>query len=167
MQTIINRILKQHEEMQKTSLRYFTRCPPDIRVLILSNKTPLFHKIRQEHGDADKAVLEYCAMILSIQEQQNKEKKLSRKSFSDLTPVEIDQLTDLEISKFMSKQKKRGQKGDFLLSRWAEVRRLRLTKNMSFKEIAEYFTQKYRGFNISKSKVQSMWTQLEKDANNG
>lgn len=171
MQTIINRILKQSEEMQKASLRYYTRCSHDVKVLILTNKTPIFHQLRQNNSDVDKATLEYCAMVIAIQEQQHKEKMLSNKSFGDLTLDEIEKLSDLQVSKFKSKQKKRGSKGDFLLSHWAEVRRLRLVKNFSFRDIADYFNQKYRDFEVSKSKVQSMWTELEatsnKEANNG
>lgn len=171
MQTIINRILKQSEEMQKVSLRYYTRCSHDVKVLILTNKTPIFHQLRQNNSDVDKATLEYCAMVIAIQEQQHKEKMLSNKSFEDMTLEEIEKLSDLQAMKFKSKQKKRGSKGDFLLSHWAEVRRLRLVKNFSFRDIADYFNQKYRDFEVSKSKVQSMWTELEatsnKEANNG
>lgn len=171
MQTIINRILKQSEEMQKASLRYYTRCSHDVKVLILTNKTPIFHQLRQKNSDVDKATIEYCAMVIAIQEQQHQEKMLSNKSFGDMTLEEIEKLSDLKVSKFKSKQKKRGAKGDFLLAHWAEVRRLRLVKNFSFRDIADYFNQKYRDFDVSKSKVQSMWTQLEKvhnkDENNG
>lgn len=171
MQTVINRILKQSEEMQKASLRYYTRCSHDVKVLILTNKTPIFHQLRQKNSDVDKATIEYCAMVIAIQEQQHQEKMLSNKSFGDMTLEEIEKLSDLQAMKFKSKQKKRASKGDFLLSHWAEVRRLRLVKNFSFRDIADYFNQKYRDFEVSKSKVQSMWTQLEKvhnkDENNG
>lgn len=171
MQTVINRILKQSEEMQKASLRYYTRCSHDVKVLILTNKTPIFHQLRQKNSDVDKATIEYCAMVIAIQDQQNQEKMLSNKSFGDLTLEEIEKLSDLQVSKFKSKQKKRGSKGDFLLAHWAEVRRLKLVKGFSFRDIADYFNQKYRDFEVSKSKVQSMWTELEatsnKEANNG
>lgn len=171
MQTVINRILKQSEEMQKASLRYYTRCSHDVKVLILTNKTPIFHQLRQNNSDVDKATIEYCAMVIAIQDQQNQEKMLSNKSFGDLTLDEIEKLSDLQVSKFKSKQKKRGSKGDFLLAHWAEVRRLKLVKGFSFRDIADYFNQKYRDFEVSKSKVQSMWMQLEtipnKESNNG
>ncbi|MDP3465027.1 MAG: hypothetical protein Q8R86_04580 [Sulfuricurvum sp.] len=165
MQTIINRILKQSEEMQKASLRYYTRCSHDVKVLIMTNKTPIFHQLRQKNSDVDKATIEYCAMVIAIQDQQNQEKMLSHKSFGDMTLEEIEKLSDLQASKFKSKQKKRGEKGNFLLAHWAEVRRLRLVKGFSFRDIADYLTQRYRDFEVSKSKVQSMWTQLEKEQN--
>lgn len=171
MEVLLNKILKVSEEQQKSQLRYFTRCAVEIKLQIIRNKTPQFHKLRQENSDIDKSILEYCAMVIAIQEQQNQEKMLSNKSFGDMTLEEIEKLSDLQAMKFKSKQKKRGSKSDFLLSHWAEVRRLRLVKNFSFRDIADYFNQKYRDFEVSKSKVQSMWTQLEtipnKESNNG
>lgn len=171
MESIINRILKQSEEMQKASLRYYARCPADIKISILANKTPIFHKLRQENSEIEKGTLEYCAMVIAIQEHQHQEKMLSKKSFDELTLDEIEKLSDIEISKFKFKRKKRGQKGEFLLSHWAEVRRLKLIKGFSYREIADYFSQRYRDFEVSKSKVQSMWIQLEKipneEINNG
>ncbi|MDD3594868.1 hypothetical protein [Sulfuricurvum sp.] len=171
MEILINKILKISEEQQKSQLRYFTRCAVEIKLQIIRNKTPRFHKLRQEYSDIDKSILEYCAMVIAIQDQQNQEKMLSNKSFGDMTLEEIEKFSDLQASKFKSKQKKRGSKGDFLLAHWAEVRRLRLVKNFSFRDIADYFNQKYRDFEVSKSKVQSMWTELEntptKESQNG
>lgn len=164
MEVLLNRILKVSEEQQKSQLRYFVRCSMEIKQQIIRNKTPIFHRLRHENSDVDKETLEYCAMVIAIQEQQHQEKMLSNKSFGDMTLEEIEKLSDLQVSKFKSKQKKRGSKGDFLLAHWAEVRRLKLAKGFSFRDIAEYFTQKYRDFEVSKSKVQSMWTQLEKES---
>lgn len=155
----IERLLKMSQEQQNSQLRYYSRCPIEIRVSILNNKTSLFHKLRQENGDTDKAMLEYCAWILAISEHHHE----SNKSYAGMSLDEIRDVSDRRMNLFIqSTQTIRAKQRERVLGLWAEIRTAKLNHGMSYRQIVAYLKKKHR-FDVSRSLLNVMWNELEEN----
>jgi len=160
MKAVIERLLKQSQEQQKSTLRYLSRCPPEISIQILANKILIFHKLRQENGDVDKGVLEYCALILSIKSHHDDELSLKSKSFAGIEIDEIRNISRKKANQFIRTIKKPDPKREKLLTYWAIVRTLKLEQNFSFRQITLYL-KKYHRFEVVHSTISKLWNELE------
>lgn len=160
-QVDVERLIKMSHEQQKSLLRYFSRCPPEIRILILENKIPVFHKLRQENNTVDKGVLDYCSLILAISAQHDDEQSLSKKSYPGMTQEEIRQVSDKKASLFLLSTENKAKQRQKLLSYWADVRTAKLVHGMSFRKIVLFLKKKHR-FEVSKSLLHAMWDDIEK-----
>lgn len=159
LNAIIERLLKMSQEQQNSQLRYYARCPIEIRVLILNNKTSLFHKLRQENGDTDKAILEYCAWILAITEHHHE----SNKSYAGMSLDEIRDVSDRRMDLFIqSTQTIRAKQRERVLGLWSEIRNAKMNRGMSYRQIVTYLKKKHR-FEVSRSLLHSMWQELEEN----
>lgn len=156
----IERLLKMSQEQQNIELRYYSRCSLEIRILILGNKTSLFHKLRQENGDTDKAILEYCAWILAISGHHYE----SNKSYAGMTLEEIREVSDRQITSFSYAMTKQAKQRERVLSLWSEIRNARLKHGMSYRNLVIYLKKKHR-FEVSRSLLNSMWSELEENKN--
>lgn len=155
----IERLLKMSQEQQNSQLRYYSRCPIEIRVSILNNKTSLFHKLRQENGDTDKAMLEYCAWILAISEHHHE----SNKSYAGMSLDEIRDVSDRRMNLFIqTTQTIRAKQRERVLGLWAEIRTAKLNHGMSYRQIVAYLKKKHR-FDVSRSLLNVMWNELEEN----
>ena len=158
MQADIDRLLKQSHEQQSSELRYYSRCPLEIRMLILGNKMPIFHKLRQENGDTDKATLEYCAWILAISEHHYE----SKKSYTGMSLEEIREVSDRQIASFSYAMTKQAKQRERVLGLWSEIRTAKLNHGMSYRNIVAYLKKKHR-FEVSRSLLNVMWNELEEN----
>lgn len=158
LNAMIERLLKMSQEQQNSQLRYYSRCPLEIRVSILNNKTSLFHKLRQENGDTDKATLEYCAWILAISEHHYE----SKKSYTGMSLEEICEVSDRQITSFSYAMTKQAKQRERVLGLWSEIRNARLKHGMSYRNIVSYLKKKHR-FEVSRSLLHSMWQELEEN----
>lgn len=159
----IERLLKMSQEQQSSELRYYSRCPLDIRMLIIGNKTPIFHKLRQENSDADKAILEYCAWILAITQHHSDEQLLLSGSMSGMSLEEIREISDKRIALFIQKIKNtRAIQRERILSIWADIRNAKLNHGMSYRKLVVFIKKKHR-FEVSRSLLNSMWLEIEEE----
>lgn len=156
---IMERLLKMSQEQQSSELRYYSRCPLEIRMLIIGNKTSIFHKLRQENGDIDKAIVEYCAWILAITEHHHE----SNKSYAGMSLDEIREVSDRRMDLFVqTTQTIRAKQRERVLGLWAEIRTAKLNHGMSFRKIVSFLKKKHR-FEVSRSLLHSMWLEIEKN----
>jgi hypothetical protein len=162
MEEVIDRLLKQSQEQQKSILRYFSRCPPTICVEILQKKHTTFHALRQKHNDLDKGTLEYCALILSIKSHHDDELSLKDKSFTGMDIEEIRNISRKKANQFMRTIKKADPKREKLLGYWAVVRTLKLEQNFSFRQIGLYL-MKYHKLSVAHSTIYQLWNELENE----
>lgn len=158
-QNIIERLLKMSQDQQSSQLRYYSRCPIEIRVLIIGNKTAIFHKLRQEHGDIDKAILEYCAWILAISEHHYE----SNKSYAGMSLDEIREVSDRRMDLFIqTTQTIRAKQRERVLGLWAEIHTAKMNRGMSYRQIVTYLKKKHR-FEVSRTLLNVMWKELEEN----
>ncbi|MDP3266272.1 MAG: hypothetical protein Q8M39_05555 [Sulfuricurvum sp.] len=162
MQLQIDRLLKLSQDQQSSELRYYSRCPPEIRISILENKTQIFHKFRQENSDVDKAIVEYCALILAISAQHTEEQSLSNKSYTGMTLEEIRAVSDKKASLFLLNSKKQAKQRERTLTLWADIRVAKLDHGMSFRKIVIFLKKKHR-FEVSRSLINVMWHEIEEN----
>lgn len=158
----IEHLLKMSLEQQKSTLRYFSRCPPEISIQILVNKIAIFHKLRQENADVDKGVIEYCTLILSIKSHHEDELSLKDKSFAGMDIEEIRSISQKKANHFIRSIKKPDPKREKLLGYWAVVRSLKLEQNFSFRQIALYMI-KYHKLSVAHSTIYQLWQELENE----
>lgn len=159
---ISERLLKMSYEQQSSLLRYFGRCNLSMRIEVLKEKTSCYHKLRQENGDVEKSILEYCSLILTIQHKHYEEQSLSSKSFAGMKIEEIRRISCNKADQFIRKIKKADPKRDKLLGYWAIIRTLKLEQDFSFRQIALYL-KKYHKFAVAHSTIYQMWQELEKE----
>lgn len=164
MKSQVDRLLKLSLEQHKSILRYFSRCPLEISIQILANKILIFHKLRQENGDVDKGVIEYCALILSIKSHHDDELSLKNKSFAGMEIEEIRNISRKKANQFMRTIKKADPKREKLLNYWAIVRTLKLEQNFSFRQIGLYL-MKYHKLSVAHSTIYQLWQELEENKN--
>lgn len=158
-------LLKMSYEQQSSLLRYFGRCNLSMRIEILKEKTSSYHKLRQENGDVEKSILEYCSLILTIKHQYDEEQSLSKKTFAGMEIEEIQSISRKKADQFIRKIKKPDPKREKLLGYWAVVRMLKLEQDFSFRQIALYL-KKYHKFAVAHSTIYQMWQELEKETKN-
>ena len=162
MEQVIDRLLKQSREQQKSYLRYFSRCPPTTCVEILQKKHATFHALRQKYNDSDKGSLEYCALVISIKHHYDEEQMLRTKSFVGMDIEEIRSISQKKANQFIRSIKKADPKREKLLGYWAVVRSLKLEQNFSFRQIALYMI-KYHKLSVAHSTIYQLWTELENE----
>ncbi|TDA68379.1 hypothetical protein E0765_03330 [Sulfuricurvum sp. IAE1] len=166
IQFIIERLLKVSFEQQSALLRYFSRSDIVTRIKILAEKTNRFHKLRQENGNSDKSILEYCALITAIKNAHDENESLRKKSFRGLKLEEIRILSQKKADQFIRKIKKPDPTREKLLGYWAIVRMLKLEQDFSFRQISLYL-KKYHRFDVAHSTIFQLWNELEKNENTG
>lgn len=159
---ISERLLKISQGQQSSELRYYSRCPLEVRILILSNKTSIFHRLRQDNGDIDKATIEYCALITAISLQHEEEQSLLNGSFISMSLEEIREVSDKQITSFSYAMTKQAKQRERVLGLWSEIRNARLKHGMSYRNIVSYLKKKHR-FEVSRSLLHSMWQELEEN----
>lgn len=159
---ISERLLKMSYDQQSSLLRYFGRCNLTMRIEVLKEKTSNYHKLRQENGDVEKSILEYCSLILAIKHQHDEEQSLRKKSFGGIEIEEIRIVSQKKADQFIRKIKKSDPKHEKLLGYWAVVRMLKLEQDFSFRQIALYL-KKYHKFAVAHSTIYQMWQELENE----
>lgn len=156
---ISERLLKISQSQQSSELRYYSRCSLEVRILILSNKTSIFHRLRQDNGDIDKAILEYCAWILAITEHHDE----SNKSYAGMSLDEIREVADRRMDLFIqTTQTIRAKQRERILSIWADIRNAKLNHGMSYRKLVVFIKKKHR-FEVSRSLLNVMWKELEEN----
>ncbi len=140
---IITRQLKMTEEQQKAALRKFSHLSAELKIRVLKIHGKLFYTSRQNNSDINVSVLSYIALIQAI----------SKFIQSD---VEINAEN---IKKTHKRSRKKSEK---LIERWSLVKELRIKKDMSFRDIANYL-EKYHKLKIAHSTIFEMWQKLENE----
>lgn len=144
---MIDSLTKLNSKTQNKHLRLFARVDLQTKLQILQLQKQQFHKLKSVHSDADNTILTLSSLILAV----------------DLVAKEHDDV-NLNVIKLRSKNNKAKIKRQKVLGRWAIVRTLKLEQNMSFREIAEYFS-KYHKLTVSYSTIYELWNELEKNKN--
>lgn len=158
----IERLLKISSYQQSAYLRYFGRTDLVTRIKILTDKTEQFHKLRKDNGSVEKSVLEYCALVMTIQKNHDEEQSLRQKSFGGMEIEEIRIVSQKKADQFIRKIKKSDPKREKMLGYWAVIRTLKLEQEFSFRQIALYL-KKYHKFAVAHSTIYQMWQELENE----
>ena len=143
IEKIVEKITKVTYEEQNKVLRKFLRTDVETRCEIFSLQTSFFHQTKPMYKKLKNAVLTYGTLILAINDFYSEEDE-----------------TDIEILKIRARKLVRAQKREYLVGKWAIVRRLRMKHNLSYRKIANYF-QDVDGFEVSYSTVFKVWKELE------
>ncbi|WP_345988750.1 hypothetical protein WCX18_00800 [Sulfurimonas sp. HSL1-2] len=141
----IERITTLSPEIQNQQLRFFARADTDTRLSIFVQQRQLFHKLKGLHYNVDKSVLTLATFILAIH----------------ATTTSLDKL-DINVIHIRGKNHKPQLKREKLLGYWAIVRKLKIEKGMSFRDISKYLF-KYHKLDVSYSTIHSVWESIEND----
>lgn len=144
----ISSLTKLNQESQNQLLRLFAKVDLITKLKILLNQKPIFHNLKSAYGNLDNALLTLVSLILAI----------------DLVAKELD-VVKLNTIKLRGRNNKVKVKRQKLLGYWAIVRTLKLEQNMSFRQIADYFT-KYHKLEVSYSTIFELWHEIEKNSEN-
>lgn len=154
-------ILKLSCDDQTKHLNYLAKCPIEVRIGLFEKQREVFHQLFQEYkGQTPASDISYCALILAIGATRTFEKKLTQKSFSDLSLDEIRNLSASRAVTFKHKITKVSQKHEKLMGYWAIVRTLRLDHAYSYQRISLYLGKKHR-FSIAPSTIMKKWHEIE------
>lgn len=139
----IETITKFSLEMQNQNLRLFARVDLQTKLQILQIQKQLFHKLKSEYSDVDKAILTLSSLILAVDE-------VTKKLDSE----------DLNTAKFKASQRRARSKRDKILAYWAIVKWLKNEQLMSFRDITSYLL-KYHKLSVAHSTIATLWNELE------
>lgn len=157
----LEQLMKLSKDDQKRHLNYLARSSIEVRLALFEKQKEIFHPLLQKYkGIINISDLTYAALILAIGSTRSLEKKLTQKSFSDLSLDEIRDLSSMRAVAFKQQMKKGSQKHEKLLGYWAIVRSLRLDHGYSYERIALYLQKKHR-FSIAPSTVMKKWKEME------
>lgn len=147
----IEKLTQMPEEVQNQQLRFFARANLEIKLKILTNQKPIFHKLKGLHTNIDNVLLTLSSLLIAIKEE----------TYS-LDPV------DMNLIKLRGKNNKRRLKRDILLGYWAIIKKLKKDEGMSFRGISQYI-RKYHRMDIAYSTIYAVWQEIEekKDKYNG
>lgn len=157
----LEKMMKLSQDDQTRHLNYLTRCPIEIRLSLFEKQRDIFYPLSQKYKDRMSASdISYGALILAIGATRAFEKKLTQKSFAELS---LDEIRDLSASRavtFKQRTTKGSQKHEKLMSYWAIVRTLRLDHGYSYERVSLYLKKKHR-FSIVASTIMKKWKELE------
>lgn len=157
----LEQLMKLSKEDQKSHLSYLAKCPIEIRLVIFEKQRETFYKISQKYkSQLTASDITYMALILTIGTARALEKKLTKKSFGELSLDEIRELSASRAVTFLQKITKGSQKHEKLMSYWAIVRTLRLDHTYSYERISLYLKKKHR-FSIAPSTIMKKWKEIE------
>lgn len=145
--TICESITKLNLESQNQRLRLFAKVDITTKLKILTSQKQLFHKLKSAYSDVDNTILTLSTLILAIDEV-----------------VKELEVVNFNAIKLRTKNRKSKIKRQKIIGYWAIVRTLRLEQNMSFRDIAAYFT-KYHKIEVSYSTIYELWNELENHLN--
>lgn len=145
--TICESITKLNLESQNQRLRLFAKVDITTKLKILTSQKQLFHKLKSAYSDVDNTILTLSTLILAINEV-----------------VKELEVVNFNAIKLRTKNRKSKIKRQKIIGYWAIVRTLKLEQNMSFRDIAAYFT-KYHKIEVSYSTIYELWNELENNLN--
>lgn len=160
-ESFLEKIMKLSHDDQKSHLTYLSRSPLETRLSLFKKQREIFHSLSQKYkGVVSASDMTYCALILAIGATRAFEKKLTQKSFAELS---LDEIRDLSASRavtFKQRTTKGSQKHEKLMSYWAIVRTLRLDHGYSYERVSLYLKKKHR-FSIAPSTIMKKWKEIE------
>lgn len=166
----LEKMMKLSKDDQSRHLNYLAKCPIEVRIGLFEKQREVFHQLTQKYkGQTPASDISYCALILAIGATRAYEKKLTQKSFSDLS---LDEIRDLSASRavtFKYKTTKVPHKHEKLMGYWAIIRSLRIDHGYSYERVTQYLKKKHR-FSVAPSTIMKTWKQLEnnsKEESNG
>lgn len=145
MNKIVESITKLTQESQNEHLRLFARVNLDVKLQVIEQQTPIFHRLKEKYRDIDKVVLTFSSHILAIHFVLGK----------------LDNVI-LNASKLCSKSVRNRSVRDKIISHWAIVKTLRLEKKMSWRGVKQYLF-KYHKISVSHSTLFTIWNDLEQN----
>lgn len=158
---VLEKMMKLSQDDQTRHLNYFAKCPIEIRLSLFEKQRELFYPLSQKYKDRMSANgISYGALILAIGATRALEKKLTQKSFADLSLDEIRDFSSMRAIKFKHKTKKTSIKHEKLMSYWAIVRTLRIDHEYSYERVSLYLKKKHR-FSIAPSTIMKKWKEIE------
>lgn len=158
-------MMKLSKDDQTRHLNYLAKCPIETRLGLFEKQREIFYPLLQKYKDRMSASdISYGALILAIGATRAFEKKLTQKSFTELSIDEIRDLSSIRAVSFKYKTTKVSQKHEKLMSYWAIVRTLRLGHEYSYERVALYLKKKHR-FSIAASTIMKKWKELESSKN--
>lgn len=162
----LEQLLKLSHNDQTRHLNYLARSPIEVRLALFEKQKEVFYPLLQKHkGSISTSDLAYAALILAIGATRSMEKKLSKKSFGDLTLDEIRDLSASRAVSFKHSTSKSSPKHEKLMGYWAIIRSLRLDHQYSYERISLYLKKKHR-FSIAPSTIMKKWKLLETTTTN-
>lgn len=157
----LEQLMKLSKEEQKSHLSYLAKCPIEIRLIIFEKQREIFYKFSQKYkSHLTTSDISYVALILTIGTARALEKKLTKKSFSELTLDEIRDLSSIRAIQFKYKTTKVSQKHEKLMGYWAIIRTLRIDHGYSYERVSLYLKKKHR-FSIAASTIMKKWKDIE------
>lgn len=157
----LEKMMKLSKDDQTRHLNYLAKCPIEVRLGLFEKQRELFYPLSQKYKDRMNASdISYVALILGIGVVRALEKKLTQKSFTELS---LDQIHDLSASRAVSFKYKTtnvSQKHEKLMGYWAIVRTLRIEHGYSYERVSLYLKKKHR-FSIAASTIMKKWKELE------
>lgn len=161
----LERIMKLSHDDQKSHLIYLSRSPLEIRLSLFEKQREIFHSLSQKYkGVVGASDIAYTALILAIGATRSLEKKLTKKSFGELSLDEIRELSASRAVSFKHSTTKVSQKHEKLMGYWAIVRTLRIDHQYSYERISLYLKKKHR-FSIAPSTIMKKWKEFESSKN--
>lgn len=158
---VLEKILKLNQDDQKRHLNYLARSPIEVRLALFEKQKEIFHPLLQKYkGVISTSNITYAALILAIGVTRSLEKKLTKKSFGELSLDEIRDLSASRAVSFRHSITKVSQKHEKLMGYWAIIRSLRLDHEYSYERISLYLKKKHR-FSIAPSTVMKKWKEIE------
>lgn len=142
-EVMLERLTKMGHATQNQKLRLFAKVDMKTKLKVLERQKSLFHKLKSLYTDADNAMLTLASLILVV---DNVAKELG--------------IVNINALKLQGKSVRQKTKRDRLLRYWAIIRTLKLEKNMSFRQVAQYL-KKYHKLDVAHSTVYELWSELE------
>lgn len=140
----IQYLTKKSTAEQKRLLKLFVKLTLTQRKEVLKKQRSIFHILRSTKGkEFDNETLTLASQILALEDYEN-----------SLDSHEFD------LIKYKNKKVNKNNKTGKLLVIWSIVKDLKLNKNMTYREIADYITD--TRFEVSYSLVFKEWQKFEK-----
>jgi len=152
---------KNNQKDQSLLLRFLSKCPLLISLLVMQRHRITLHMLLQKYrNEFELEEISYSALILAIKSIYIEEQKISKNNFKDMTLEEIKDISIRKASCFLERKTQRKKsKRDKLLVYWSTVKTLR-TREASFRDISS-FLKKYNKFEVSHSTIFELWKELE------
>ena len=155
------KMMKLSKDDQTRHLNYLAKGSIEIRLNLFEKQRELFYPLFQKYKDhMSTSDISYGALILAIGITRAFEKKLTQKSFADLSLDEIRDLSSMRAIEFKHKTTKVSQKHEKLMSYWAIIRSLRIDHGYSYERVSLYLKKKHR-FSIAASTIMKKWKEIE------
>ncbi|KFN40865.1 MAG: hypothetical protein JU82_00350 [Sulfuricurvum sp. MLSB] len=157
----LQQLIKLSQDDQRRHLNYLAKCPMETRLALFEKQKEIFYSLLQKYkGVITTSDITYAALILAIGVTRSLEKKLTKKSFGELSLDEIRELSASRAVSFKNTLTKKSPTHEKLMGYWAIIRTLRLDHMYSYERIALYLKKKHR-FSVAQSTIQKKWKELE------